>query len=358
MLLTLLVFFIILSILIFVHEAGHFIVAKKLKIRVEEFGFGLPPRVFSKKRGETIYSINLLPIGGFVRLTGEDAVEKTTDPRSFVNKRPLERSLVLLAGVLMNFVLAVVVLSIIFTKGVMVPTDRVHIENIAKGSPAEAAGLMAGDILLAADNNKIIENKDVISYTSSNLGREMTLKITRGDKEFEIKITPRLEYPKGEGPLGVAISNLEIKKYPWYQAPFLGVSESINISGKMVRGLGGMISNLITKSEVPQDVAGPIGIYQVTGKAVGAGSIAILQLLGFLSLNLAVVNSLPFPALDGGRFLFVLIEVIFGRKVVPRFERMAHTFGMIVLLTLIVLVSIADIGRILQGNQLWKKILP
>ncbi len=358
MLLTLFVFFIILSILIFVHEAGHFLVAKKLKIRVEEFGFGLPPRIFSRKRGETVYSINLLPIGGFVRLTGEDAVTKNKDPRSFVNKKPLERSLVLLSGVIMNFILAVIVLSIIFTKGVAVSTERVHIEDVAQGSPAEVTGLRPGDILISVDGNKIIENKDIISYTAKKLGKEIVLIIYRGSekREFEIKIIPRAEYPSGEGPLGVAISNLEMKKYPWYQAPFLGVTESINISGRMVSGLGLMITNLITRSEVPKDIAGPIGIFQVTGKAVGVGTIAVLQLLGFLSLNLAVVNSLPFPALDGGRFIFVLIEMIFGRKVVPRFERYAHTFGMVVLLTLIVLVSISDIGRIVEGTNILEKL--
>jgi len=360
MLTTLLVFFIILSILIFVHEAGHFFVAKKLHIRVEEFGFGLPPRLISRKKGETTYSINLLPIGGFVRLTGEDAVEHSKDPRSFVNKKPWERSLVLLAGVIMNFVLAVVVLTFIFTKGVMVPTDRVHIEEIAKGSPAELVGLRAKDVLLSVDGNNIVKNSDIISYTAKNIGKEMIIKIySDGEKrEMDLKITARKDYPQGEGPLGVAISNLEIKKYPWYQAPVLGVVEAVNISGRMVSGLSSMVYNLITKSEVPKDIAGPIGIYQVTGKAVNVGYIAVLQLLGFLSLNLAVVNSLPFPALDGGRFLFVLIEVIFGRKVVPRFERLAHTFGMLVLLTLIVLVSVSDVARIIQENQLWKKISP
>lgn len=360
MLLTLFVFFIILSILIFVHEAGHFVTAKKLGIRVEEFGFGLPPRLFSKRRGETVYSINLLPIGGFVRLTGEDAVEKTKDHRSFVNKKPWERSLVLLSGVIMNFILAVFVLSIIFTKGVMTPTDRVHIEEIALGSPAETAGLMAGDVIVSVDGNNIFQTTDIISYTAKNLGREITLSVYREKEksDFEVKVTPRLESPDGEGPLGIAISNLEIKKYPWYKAPAMGVTEAVNTTGMMVSALYKMVANLITRSEVPADIAGPIGIYQVTGKAVNVGYIAVLQLLGFLSLNLAVVNSLPFPALDGGRFLFVMIEVVFGRKVVPRFERMAHTFGMIVLMTLILLVSISDIARILRDNNIWGKILP
>lgn len=350
MFLTLFVFFIILSILIFVHEAGHFITAKRLKIRVEEFGFGLPPRIISRKRGETVYSINLLPIGGFVKLTGEDAVTKTKDPRSFVNKKPWERSAVLLSGVMMNFVLAVLVLTIVFTKGVMVPTERVHIERVVAGSPAEVSGIKTGDILVAIDGVKIIKTSDLQNYVANNLGKQVGMEIERGNEFLTINLTPREVYPAGEGPMGVAISNLEMRSYPWYKAPFLGVMESVNISGKMVSGLGSMLYNLITRSEVPKDVAGPIGIYQVTGKAVTAGQSAVLQLLGFLSLNLAVVNALPFPALDGGRFLFVLVEIIFGRKLVPKFERYAHTFGMIVLLALIVLVSISDIGRILFKN--------
>lgn len=358
MLTTFIVFFIMLSILIFVHEAGHFLTAKRLGIRVEEFGFGLPPRLISRKRGETIYSINLLPIGGFVRLTGEDAVEQTKDPRSFVNKRPRERMAVLMSGVMMNFILAVLVLSIIFTKGVLVPVDRVHLEGVAKGSPAEVAGLVSGDVLVSVDGRKIVQSSDIISYTASKLGKEMSVIAFRPseNKELDFKLTPRTQSPSGQGPLGISISNLEVRRYPWYKAPFLGVVEATNISGKMIAGLISMIGNLVTKSEVPSDIAGPIGIYQVTGQAVQAGYIAVLQLLGFLSLNLAVVNSLPFPALDGGRFLFVLTEVIFGRRVVPRFERLAHTFGMIVLLTIIVLVSISDVGRILEGKNILESL--
>lgn len=324
--------------------------AKRLRIRVEEFGLGLPPKVFSIRRGETIYSLNLLPVGGFVRLTGEEAVEKTKDPRSFVNKKPLERAAVLLSGVFMNFLLATIVISVIFTQGVFVTVDRVHVEGVAPSSPAETAGLKQGDILVSINDQKILRNEDLKSYAAMHLGEEVRIKVLRvgAGKELEFTAVPRKEYPKGEGPLGVAISNLEIKKYPWYKAPFLGVVETVNLSGKMISGLFSMIFNLITKSEVPRDVAGPIGIYNVTDQAVSKGYIAVLQLLGFLSLNLGVVNILPFPALDGGRFMFVLVEMIFGRRIVPRFERFAHTFGVIVLLFLIVLVSISDIARIVS----------
>jgi regulator of sigma E protease len=388
MLLTVLVFFLILSVLVLVHEAGHFFVAKRLGIKVEEFGFGLPPRIFGLKFGETLYSINWLPIGGFVKLFGEEGKDdigradpkgKEVKKRAFYTRSPLQRSLVIVAGVVMNFVLAVSVISYLFTQGVMVPTDRIHIEKILAGSPAEKAGLKEKDIIrkmktLKAESDKdtsgvarrdspdgggirknytrmeeteIKTGEQLIETTKKHLGESITLMIDRNGQNMEISIIPRKEYPKDEGPMGIVVSRFEEKKYPWYQAPFLGTKESMVISLELVKGIGKTLWKLISFQPVGKDVAGPIGIAQMTGSAIKTGENAVLELLGLLSLNLAIVNILPFPALDGGRLLFVVIEGLTGKRIKTHWERYIHQFGMILLLLLMVLVTLNDVVRIL-----------
>lgn len=357
MLITLIVFLAVLSILVLVHELGHFLAAKKAGIRIEEFGFGLPPRVWGVKRGETIYSLNLLPIGGFVKLYGEDGENENevTSQASdaFFAKPKLTRALVLTAGVAMNFFLAIVVISYIFTQGVEVPTDQVFVKEVAKNSPAERAGLKLNDVIRKF-NEKIVKSPQALTEaTRQHLGEEVTLEIKRCEKKiqcsvFNLQLIPRQESPAGQGPMGIAISNLEERKYPWYQAPFLGTKEAFRLSGLMLVELGKILIRLVTFQPVGAEIAGPLGIAQATGQAVKFGPLAVLQLLGLLSLNLAVVNILPFPALDGGRLLFVMLEAATRRKIRPRLERLSHQIGMAVLLTLIILVTINDLLRLLR----------
>ncbi len=363
MLITALIFILILSILVMIHELGHFLVAKKFGIKVEEFGFGLPPRVFGKKIGETIYSINWLPIGGFVRLLGEDRdtpeAEKANltelKERAFYNRPVWQRSLVLVAGVFMNFFLAVVVISYLFTQGVMVPTQRVHVEKIQTGSPAEEAGLRQKDIIKIIKftdkanltQEVVIKNGDaLIQTTRDHLGEKLILVIDRDGRELQTEVTPRKDFPKDEGPMGVEISSYEEKKYPLWQAPILGTSEALSLSAELAKGLGKTVWKLITFQPVSKDVAGPLGIAEMTGQAVKFGEKAVLELLGLLSLNLAILNILPFPALDGGRLLFVLIEGVTGRRLRTNWERYIHQAGMAILLFLIVLVTVNDLIRI------------
>jgi regulator of sigma E protease len=371
---TLLVFFLILSVLVLIHELGHFTAAKKMGIKVEEFGFGLPPMIWGKKIGETMYSINWLPIGGFVKLYGEDREEDSSKAgnlrlrsgragnkkdkdaaRAFYAKPIWQRVVVLVAGVSMNFVLGVAIISYLFTQGVMVPTQRVHIENVLPGSPAVSAGLEKGDIvkqIIIKDGNAtpkefpIIKSEDISKITKSHLGEEITLVIVRENTEKGISIVPRKDYPSKEGPMGIVISNYEEKKYPIYSAPFYGTKEAMVLSVELVKGIGMTIWKLISFQPVSKDVAGPIGIAELTGEAVKFGRMAVLELLGILSLNLAIVNILPFPALDGGRLMFILVEAVTGKKVKATWERYIHQAGMIVLLTLILLVTINDLVRI------------
>lgn len=362
MLLTLLVFLGILSVLVVIHELGHFLAAKKFGIKVEEFGFGLPPRLFGIKRGETIYSLNWLPIGGFVKLLGEDRddngepkVKEEEAKRAFFAKPLWQRAVVLVAGVAMNFFLAAFIISFLFTQGVMVPTDRVHIEKVIAGAPADVAGLKEKDVVkkIKTQNSKI-KNEEVeiktgeqlIKITREHLGEELILLVLRDGQELTFHITPRRDYPKTEGPLGIVISNYEEKKYPFYQAPFYGMKESLVLTYELAKGIGGTLWKLVTLQPVGKDVAGPIGIAQMTGQAIKFGGMSVLELLGILSLNLAIVNILPFPALDGGRLLFVVIEGTTGKKIKAHWERALHQVGMVILLALIVLVTLNDLVRI------------
>ena len=369
MLITILVFLLILSILVLVHEAGHFFVAKFFKIKVEEFGFGLPPRAFGVKFGETLYSINWLPIGGFVKLYGEDEAgagkpsfkvqsSKLKDKdRAFFAKPAWQRALVVVAGVVMNFVLAVVIISILFSVvGVPVPI-KVNVVGIVKDSPAEKAGLKVGYIIESVGNIKIADSNTLKSYTENHLGQKLILKIkTKNNEEKTITVIPREKYPSGQGPMGVALEQITtIKKYPWYQAPFVGTKEALNQTWMIVNGLGGLVAGLVTKGAVPQDVAGPVGIAQLTGKFIEIGPFAVLSLISLLSLNLAIINILPIPALDGGRLFFIVIEVVTRKKVNPQVEGYAHTIGMAVLLGLIALITLHDLFRIFTGQPILPK---
>lgn len=353
--LTILVFAIVLSILVFVHELGHFLVAKKLGIRVEEFGFGLPPRLWGVRRGETVYSINWLPIGGFVKLSGEDVEEldKTLTPaqkrRYFFARSKKERAAVLLAGVTMNFILAVVIISFIFTQGVFVPTDRVHVEKVVENGPAATAGLKEADVIISFAGSTIKSSEDLIGITKEKSGVPVEMKVLRKGEELVLTVTPRKDPPPDEGPMGVVITNLEEKKYPWYKAPFYGIVEALHMSYLMLVTLGDLLWKLVTFQKLSADIAGPIGIAQATGRAVQYGVMAVLQLMGILSLNLAIINVLPIPALDGGRLLFVFLEKFLGKRIKPQAERISHQIGMAFLLALIVLVTINDIIRLVRG---------
>jgi regulator of sigma E protease len=372
MLLTIVVFLIILSVLVLIHEAGHFIVAKLLKIKVEEFGFGLPPRAFGIKYGETLYSINWLPIGGFVKLYGEDEAGagsvslKVKSPklkvkdkdRAFFARPIWQRALVVVAGVFMNFVLAVAIITVLFSVvGIATGGDKVVITGLVNGAPAERAGLKVNDTIEYINNLKITSPNQLVSYTKQRLGQKLTLKVkTAKAKEEVLQVTPRKTYPSNEGAMGVAISqNIIIVKYPWYKAPFVGTREALKESWLIVSGMGMLFYQLFSKGTVPQGIAGPVGIAQLTGQFVQLGPSALLSFVSLLSLNLAILNILPIPALDGGRLFFILIEAVTRRKVNQRVESYAHAIGMAVLLILIALITLHDLIRIFTGQPIIPK---
>lgn len=371
MLLTAIVFIAILSLLVLVHELGHFLVAKKLKIKVEEFGFGLPPRALSFKKGETVYSINWLPIGGFVKLLGEDEagggrvekgkkgkISKESLKRAFFVRPIWQRALVVTAGVIMNFLLAVVIISFLFSAvGVPEVGNEVIVSSVVNNSPAQKAGLEKGDIIQEINGKEIKNSAELISITKQNQGKEVALLVKSGDQQETIKITPREDYPEDQGPMGVAVTqNVEVKKYPWYLAPFVGTREALYTSWLIISGLGMILYQLIFFGTAPTGVAGPVGIAQLTGQFVEFGPYAILSFISLLSLNLAILNILPFPALDGGRLLFIVIEAVTGKKVNQKFESYAHAAGMAILLALIALVTFHDLIRLFTGQPILPEI--
>lgn len=364
---TALTFFIILSVLVLVHELGHYIVAKMIGVRIDEFGFGFPPRILGRKIRGTVYSFNWLPIGGFVKLAGEDEENEKDVMRGGVRikdkkqyfwaRTRKERAAILLAGVAMNFLLAVVVTTVLLTHGIIEPTDTVHIEKILSDSPAEMAGLKEKDIIRSITytdqtgqtHKEIHKPSDLIDAVKISGGNSVTLAIIRNGESFSVEIVPRTAPPKGEGPLGVAITNLERRTYPLSQAPFHALKISIFRVWQMITSIFGLLLRLMTGSHInPGEVSGPVGIAKVTGEAVKYGWEAVLEFASILSLNLAVLNILPFPALDGGRLAFVVAEKL-GKKARPAVERTIHQIGMILLLALLLLITISDIINLAGG---------
>ena len=342
-------FIAILSILVLVHELGHFWVARRNGIKIEEFGVGYPPRILGKKIGETIYSLNWLPFGGFVRMLGEDSGDQVDNKidlkRAFFNQTKRVRVAVLLAGVIMNFLLGVVLFGAIYTKiGIPEEVDYLVVTGVAKGSPAEMAGLKLDDKIL---NGGSIKN--FIDEVALKAGEEYELNLKDGRS---LAVVPRTkeEIPEGEGALGVAISNIDMVMYPVWQRPFrgmmVGTKEAVLWGKDILVSLGQTFYNLF-KGEVPKDVAGPVGIYQISKGVAEEGFLAVLQFMAILSINLSILNLLPLPALDGGRLMFVIVEDVTKKRLKPEVEQVIHLVGIVALIGLMVLVTINDIKRLI-----------
>jgi regulator of sigma E protease len=349
----LIVFFLILSVLVLVHEFGHFISARIFGIKVEEFGFGLPPR--AKKlftRWGTVFTLNWLPIGGFVKLHGEEYSQGDEvvagEIGRFYDKPARVRAVVFVAGVIMNFLLGIFLFATVYSfVGIPVQTERVRVEEIVADSPADKAGFKVGDVV-----KQFSETNLMVKFVNENAGKEIELLVVAKDgAERIIKVTPRKDPPSGQGALGVVLSNVELTKYPWWQMPFrgavVGLSEAIAWGKDIASGLGHMAYGLITGKGVPKDLSGPVGIYQVSGLVIKQGFLATLQFMGVLSINLAVLNILPLPALDGGHLFFLLVEKVIGRKRKNKIEGYVNTAGMIFLLSVMALITIRDVGRLI-----------
>jgi regulator of sigma E protease len=340
--LTAITIIIFLSILILIHELGHFLLAKRFGLFVSEFGLGLPPRAWGKKVGETIYGINWLPFGGYVKIAGEDGDDESNKhvpkERIFGNIAAWKRFCILVGGVGMNFLLGWMLLSIVFMIGVK---PGVFISQVQKDGPASIAGLKANDLLL--DFKK---SDEFVGYTKIHAGESIAVRVERGGKEMTLQMTPRKNPPAGQGPLGVVLGeSLGHNKQGVLGSLKTGFTESIGVVEGTFKGLAGLIGSAFAGKGSLENVAGPIGIIKISVDASNAGFIYILSLMAIISINLAAFNILPFPALDGGRVLFLLIEKLKGSPLPQKFEQYANGIGLMLLLGLILVVSVKDVIR-------------
>ena len=349
---SILIFFLVLSILVIVHEFGHYIVAKKNGILVEEFGFGLPPRIFGKKIGETLWSINLLPFGGFVKLHGEMSEEGVTKKeRAFVYKSKKIKIAVIVAGVIMNFLLGIFAFAIVYSfSGIPKNTEVVKILDITTNSPAQLAKLIVGDIV-KVDGEEVKSVSEFVTKVESKKGKKITLDL--GDRK--VSLVPRINPPQGEGSLGVTISSTEIYFPAVWQRPFYGAyygfKEALFWGKNVVVGFYTIFTDMFN-GQSPKDISGPVGVFAITSEVAKTGILPLINLLGIISVNLAILNILPFPALDGGRLLFIFIEKVIGRKVIPKVEVAIHSIGMIILLGLILAITIKDIRGLISAGSI------
>ena len=437
MFVAILVFIIILGVLVFVHELGHFVTARRNGVRAPEFGFGFPPRmvgiqfISGKKKekfvemesvetekidvksgdeeiiketvtkkfhnveknvpvgkwriiwgskdgddenektdlaeahenhffGGTIYSLNWIPLGGFVKIKGEDGGSRD-EADSFSGKSAWVRIKILAAGVVMNFVLAWFLLSVGFIIGAPEQVDsgagnnansKIQISEIIAGAPGSTMGFKVGDEISKTQKNSAgetigLQNVPAVQeYVNSNKGQEITLEILRGKEKLFLTGTPRVDAPEGQGALGIALAETALVRYPWYQAIGKGAQAVWDMTVMIFAGLFGLLHSLFVGRGMAADVSGPVGIAILTKEVTNLGLVYIIQFAAILSINLGIINILPIPALDGGRILFVLIEKIKGSPVSQKVEQIFHTFFFALLMLLMVAVTYKDIARL------------
>lgn len=371
---TIFIFILVLGVLVFVHELGHFAVARFHGIKADEFGFGFPPRICGVVKDEktgkyrfvrgnvdvvsenTVYSLNWIPLGGFVKIKGEDR-QHAAGEDSFASRSAWTRIKVLGAGVAMNFLLAWALFSIVLMLGFPEQVDpeqrgsvtgptNVQILQVQPGTPADQIGLKAGDVLLRLDNQPVVALDFVSDYIRDHRGKNIEIAVRRGQTELSLVGTPRASAPEGEGALGISFSETAIVKYPWHQAIRLGFEQTYIKTAEIVGALGGMVMSLFTGVKTELDIAGPVGIVSLTKEMSDLGLAYLLYFAAILSINLGIINILPIPALDGGRILFVLIEKIKGSPVSTTVEGYVHQIGFILLILLMVFVTLKDIIRL------------
>jgi regulator of sigma E protease len=432
-LITLVAFLVVLGLLVLVHELGHFLTARLFKVRVEEFGFGFPPRLYPrpavverlKAQGKTVYSVNALPLGGFVRLAGENGVvtpgrgssvrpgdapvrEANTvtadDPGAFATKPAWQRAIVLVAGAVNNMALAMGLVFLIFAV-IGIPQTKVEIVGVALHSPAARAGIVSGDIIRSVDGRVPRDPTDLKALTGARPGRPVTLVLARQGRTYTVRLVPRTSgIPCDQGPMGVITKPVDEHNVPVGAGQALGVA--LHVPAAMAQSIGGVLVQLaagqtqtgrlsppgpsgcgypsryvtfggqvrdaldfrtargamqadpcLSTSGAGSDLVGPIGIIRQVGCEANAvhsqGWVPLLNLVAVISANLAIVNLLPIPALDGGRLLFVLISLVTRRRLRPEVEGMAHALGMAALLTLIFVVSWHDVMNLINNRPVF-----
>ena len=396
---TLIAFFAVLGILVLVHEAGHFFVARYFKVKVEEFGLGLPPRLFGvrllpakqpeakeanpaaapakrwqfvwgkKNAGQneagTIYSLNWIPLGGFVKIKGEEG-EGKGEKDSFVSQSIWRRILIISAGVSMNIILAAIFLTFslgigspqviedqVLPKLARVSDIQIRIMEVLPETPAAQAGIMAGDSVLEVDGQNFTEIEALRQYFNQKVGIPVNLKIKRDKAVLEKTATPIILAETKAGGIGMALVKTGFISYPWYAAGYYGTIETFKMAGGVIYGFYSIIKNLIVSQQMIGEVYGPIGIAGLVGDATRMGLLYLLQFTAVLSVIIAVINFLPFPALDGGRVFFLLIEAVRRKPVNQQVENLIHNIGFALLMLLLLLVTFRDLFRLSSGFINW-----
>jgi len=357
---TFLIFIAVLGVLVLVHEWGHFVMARKAGMRVDEFGFGFPPRLFGIKRGETIYSINWIPFGGFVKIYGEDG-DSREKPKSFGSKSISARLSVIVAGVVMNIIFAFILLVSgnifglrigLFDKEMMdlARDKKIQIVEVVVGSPAEKAGLTVLDEIIGfeidgSERVTVRNIEEIQDFTDEHKGQQIDILIKKG-KEIEVKkVMSRADPPQGEGSMGIAMALTGIVSYPWYESLWRGAQDTYVIAYSTVYGYYSLIKTLLFSGKLIGEVSGPVGIATITGQAARVGFSYLMQFVALISINLAVLNIAPFPALDGGRAVFLVVEKLRGKPVDKRIEAAVNSVGFALLLALMIYVTFKDITK-------------
>ncbi len=366
---SIIIFLIILVILVVSHEFGHFIVAKLNKIRVDEFSFGFPPKLLSKKIGETTYKINALPLGGYVKILGqgdEEDVKEEDKDRSFNHKPHYIRAMVLLGGVVMNFLLAWLLLSIGFMSGLpssvsgfsdasLIKNPSVTITSTLKDSPAEKAGLLAGDKInyleTETDSTLLLSSyfgvETVQDFISKHGNEEIRINIDRAGQEKEITVVAVNNELENKAMIGISLDMIGTLKLPIHKAIWQGLKLSANVFVSTVRGFYNLIKNSIVGKASISSLTGPIGLVGIVGDAADFGFVYLLSFTALISINLVVINLIPFPALDGGQLLFLLIEKIKGSRINPKVANWLNTIGLGLLIILMFVISYNDVIKLI-----------
>jgi regulator of sigma E protease len=377
MITTIIIFLIVLSLLVFVHELGHFVVAKRNGMKVHEFGFGFPPRLIGLQRvagkwkvlgpknpqaDETVYSINWIPLGGFVKIMGEDNDEQN-DPQSFINKPFWPRFFTLAAGVIMNFILAGVLLGIGYMAGLPIAIDsldqvpsnahftdqHVAIINVSENSPGAKAGLMPSDIIQSVNGQQFPVVQDLQNYIQEHKGEELQFSVKRINEEKTFVVQTPSE-PAADG----SIVGIGMALYGKLQfGPVEAIIQGFKTAYQQLINIATGLYNLFTSGAGLKSLGGPVKIAQLTGQVADLGIIPLLQFAAFLSLNLALLNALPFPALDGGRILFLVIEKIRDKRNNPKIEQYANAIGFMALLLLMLVITVRDVSQLQSVKNLF-----
>lgn len=346
---TVLAFIVAIGILVLCHEFGHFIVARFFKIRVDGFGIGMGPKLYAWKRGDTEYRINALPVGGYCKMAGEE--DNFEDPDGFFAKAVVPRFLVVFAGPFFNLLLALVIFCFAgMTMGIPSETSHSVVWEVLKDTPAEKAGVKADDLLMKINGQDIKKVQDVQNFIRSHPGERLMLEVERHSKKVIIGVTAAVFDDNGKkigrigikfGPKPVFVRTGVVKSVSW------GLEQTYQLSVGIVQALATMLARLIVHHEAPKEIGGPVAIAQMAGRSAETGIRYFILFIAMISINLGIINLFPFPALDGGRLIFLAAEMVRGKKLDPKKENVVHLVGFALLMLLMVGLVYKDIMQLL-----------